>query len=79
MQKSKNMAIHVYIFNDESQNDKEIEVLDQSTVQTFKDSGLQIHRCGNSTEKVVYIRNKFIAVTDLVSSATCLCLSVGFF
>lgn len=40
MQKSKNRAIHVYIFNDGSQNDKEIEVLDQSTVQTFKHSGL---------------------------------------
>lgn len=40
MQKSKNRAIHVYIFNDGSQNDKEIEALDQSTVQTFKHSGL---------------------------------------
>lgn len=32
MQKSKNRAIHVYIFNDGSQNDKETEVLDQSAV-----------------------------------------------
>lgn len=79
MQKSKNRAIHVYIFNDGSQNDKEIELLDQSTVQTFKHSGLQIHHCGNSTEKLVYIGNKFIAVTDSVSCATCLYPSVVVF
>lgn len=32
MQKSENRAIHVCIFNDGSHNDKETEVLDQSTV-----------------------------------------------
>lgn len=40
MQKSKNRAIHVYVFNDGSQNDKEFQVLDQSTVQTLKHPGL---------------------------------------
>lgn len=38
--KTKNKAIHVYIFNDGSQNDKEIEAVDQSTVQTLRHSGL---------------------------------------
>lgn len=33
--KTKSKAIHVYIFNDGSRNDKEIEVVDQSTVQTL--------------------------------------------
>lgn len=38
--KPKNKAIHVYIFNDGSQEDKEVEVVDQSTVQTLMHSGL---------------------------------------
>lgn len=49
---SQNRPIHVCIFNDGSQNDTEIEVLNQSTVQTFKHSVLEIHYCVKSTEFV---------------------------
>lgn len=45
---------------------------------TFKHSDLWIHHRDSSTEKLAYIRNKFIAVTDSGSHTTCIYLTVFF-